>query len=167
MKIFTPRRLTTRLIISHLLVGMVSIGLITILAYSFILQGGRREIEDNLTDLALNTSNSLESPFLSQRGDQDFIPAIRQVLEKAIPAGSLIEYVVFARDGSILSTSDAPPPLARLEQMKVQINNTLLGRTSQYHKFRPSTRRCFLQHCPHFTPGRGLRRINADQSIRT
>ena len=148
MKIFTPSRLTTRLVISHLLVGMVSIGLITILAYSFILQSGRREIEDSLTDVALNTSNSLEAPFLSQRGNQNFISAIRQVMVKVISDENMIEYVVFARDGSILSSSDAPPSLDRLDQMKPQINNTLRGRTTQYSSLDPQQGDVFFTIVP-------------------
>lgn len=132
MKRFSAQRLTTRLILSHLLVGVVGIGLITLVAYNFILQGGRRMIEDELTDLALNTSNSLENPFLNLSQSQDFIPVVRQVLQTTIAHKNLIDYVVFARDGSALLTSQSTPAPSRIAQVAPQVQRSLEGKTIHF-----------------------------------
>ena len=66
------RSLAARLIVSHLVVGVVSVGLIASIAGRFILESGRREVENIYEDIAFLISNDLEVPvYQPGRGDGD------------------------------------------------------------------------------------------------
>ena len=57
--------LSARLVASHLLVGVLSVGLIASIAGNFILDNGRREVENVYDEMAFLLSNNLEMPFIN------------------------------------------------------------------------------------------------------
>lgn len=132
MRLPLPRNLTTRLVLTHLLVGAVSIGLITLVAFNFIIEGGRREIRDNLTDLALNVSNSLEAPFLNPNRGSEFIPTIQDILENSISPSRGIQVSVFTNDGALIFSNFQPATMPLARQLQPSLTSTLQGKINQF-----------------------------------
>ena len=93
--------LSARLVASHLLVGVLSVGLIASIAGNFILDSGRREVENVYDEMAFLLSNNLEMPFIDlAKGDGLNPSGIRAVIEEGLTGRTHVKYTVFLVDGS-------------------------------------------------------------------
>lgn len=148
MKLALPRNLTTRLVISHLLVGAVSIGLLTVVAFSFIIEGGRQGMRKDLTDLALNLSNRLESPLLSSLANQAVVLEIRQIMETSQISERGIRHQVIASDNSIIDGSLFSPSAALISRYEPLLLSTLRGEMNSFSGWDPQQGELFITLVP-------------------
>lgn len=63
MRFLIPRGLQSRLVLSHLLVSLISVSLMSIYAGQVLLNAVRREVEHRYEDLAYAATNRVEKPF--------------------------------------------------------------------------------------------------------
>jgi len=93
--------LAARLVASHLLVGVISVGLIASIAGHFILDSGRREVENVYDEIAFLISNNLEMPFINLAQGNGLDPAeLKSVIEEGLTGRSGVKYTVFLADGT-------------------------------------------------------------------
>jgi len=134
----SPLRMRTRLTLSHIFVGLVSILLILVFASLAVLQAARNAVEDQLVSLAIASSQALSEPL------QDFISAEISIDDLQVTAASLwketpdIHYTIFLTDGSPILDSHAglaategnnPPELFQL--LQAEGSSTLLSRPNE------------------------------------
>jgi signal transduction histidine kinase len=106
MKQRLPLNLTTRLVLSHLLIGIFSIGLISAIAAHFILDRGRGEVESFLEDTAFLVSNNLEQPMMESGGSDQLTDLMSSVLGQFFSQRPEIRYTLYQSDGNMLTTND-------------------------------------------------------------
>jgi signal transduction histidine kinase len=100
------RSLAARLIISHLVVGVVSVGLIASIAARFIMESGRREVENIYEDIAFLISNDLEAPFINlAEGLGINSDEIKHLIEQDLGDRKGVDYAVYLTDGMLLATN--------------------------------------------------------------
>ena len=93
--------LGARLVLSHLLVGILSVGLIASIAGYFILDSGRREVENVYDEMAFLISNNLEMPFIDlAKGDKIDPSVLKTVIEEGLTGRANVKYTVFLADGT-------------------------------------------------------------------
>jgi signal transduction histidine kinase len=102
----TPKSLSSRLILSHLLVGIVSILLISAFASYFILDAGQRELEHTLDDEATSLSNSLIPLISAIRDGQGSIATVNSVLQRFSAIHPGIYYTIYQAGGSVWLTNE-------------------------------------------------------------
>jgi signal transduction histidine kinase len=100
------KSLKARLIFSHLLVGIVSIGLILAVAAYFILQSGRREVQHTLEDQAFLLSNALAAPFSDLNDDHNSTQQLSNIIEQFITKYPNLKYSVFSPTGRLMLTNE-------------------------------------------------------------
>ncbi len=114
-----PSSLTSRLVLSHLIIGILSIGLISAIAAYFILDRGRREVESYLEDTAFLVANNLEQPMMEGGAENQMVSVMNNVLGQFFYERPAVHYYLFQPDGKLLATNDkkdpsiqgtAPPP---------------------------------------------------------
>jgi signal transduction histidine kinase len=101
-----PLNLTTRLVLSHLIIGILSIGLISAIAAYFIIDRGRREVENFLEDTAFLVSNSLEQPLMDANSSGTLTAAMSSTLNKYLGGRPEIKYSLYQAGGILLDTND-------------------------------------------------------------
>jgi signal transduction histidine kinase len=107
MKLPLVRSLAARLIISHLIVGVVSVGLIASIAGRFIMESGRREVENIYEDIAFLLSNRLEITFINlAQGNPVNLEAAKQEIERDLSGRPNVNFAVFTTDGTVLITNE-------------------------------------------------------------
>ncbi len=106
-----PLNLTSRLVISHLVIGVLSIGLISSIAAYFILDRGRSEVESFLEDTAFLVANNLEQPMMQANGNTTQLASVMSgVLGQFFYERPEIHYYLFQTDGKLLVTNDQKDP---------------------------------------------------------
>ena len=99
--------LSARLVASHLLVGVLSVGLIASIAGNFILDNGRREVENVYDEMAFLLSNNLEMPFINLAKGEALNPAeIKAVIEEGLTGRDNVKYTIFLPDGTPLVSNE-------------------------------------------------------------
>ncbi len=100
------RSLAARLIVSHLIVGVVSVGLIASIAGRFIMESGRREVENIYEDIAFLMSNDLEAPLINLAEGLGINPdEIKRVIGQDLGGRQGVNFDVFLTDGTLVVTS--------------------------------------------------------------
>jgi hypothetical protein len=122
-----PHRLTARLVFSHLLVGLISIGLISGIAGYFIIDRGRREVENFLEDTAFLVSNQLEEPMIEAGGTGEYSQRLQQVVDQFFPERPDIRYTLFLNSGKIISTNEPELPDKNSNEILQEVNQALKG----------------------------------------
>ena len=95
----SPTSLRTRLVLSHLLVALISIGFLVLFAASAILNAARNELENNLDTIALTASDSLEEPLKELLYGQGNIYKVQQTFLQLVAAHPELHYTVYNKDG--------------------------------------------------------------------
>lgn len=128
--------LASRLVATHLLVGVLSVGLIASIAGHFIMDSGRREVENVYDEMAFLLSNNLEMPFIElANGNQPDPVAIEGVLQEGLKGRSNVKYTVFLPDGTPVVSNETGadfskvPPEVQLALQ--QIEGTQIRRDEQ------------------------------------
>jgi len=106
MKVRLPLSLTARLVISHLIIGVLSIGLISVIAAHFIIDRGRREIESFLENTAFLVSNNLEQPMIEASGNGQLTSVMNNVLSQFFYERPEIRYSLYQAGGKLLASND-------------------------------------------------------------
>jgi len=101
-----PDHLTTRLVLSHLIIGILSIGLISAIAAHFIIDRGRREVESFLEDTAFLVSNNLEQPMIDSKVAGSLTSGMSSILNQFLSERPEIKYSLYQVDGILLATND-------------------------------------------------------------
>lgn len=105
--------LHARLVLSHLLVSLVSIVLISVFAGRYIFQAALAELEHNLQTLAFASGNALE-PLLNQYRDGKIDSSVLgSTLDQMFQDYPEIQYTLYLPDGSpLIDDSGTLPPAA-------------------------------------------------------
>ena len=104
MKLFI--RIKTRLILSHLLVGIVSIGLISVFAAYFILRSGQHEIQHTLENQAFLLSGALSSPFSDIIETHGSTKPLSDIIDQFITKYPNLKYSVFDPKAQLVLTNE-------------------------------------------------------------
>jgi len=110
MKGLSSLSLTTRLIISHLLVGLLSVSLTYSLAANFILQGGQRDVAHNIQDLAYYLSNGLEAPFINYQQSGTSGDELKSTIDEFLNKHPTVNFTIFLPDGKIFLSNESVAP---------------------------------------------------------
>ena len=101
------RSLTSQLVLSHLIVGACSVGLIASIAGFFIMQSGRREVENILEDTAFLISNDLEGLVIQlDEGESVPVSEFQKIFHSKFSNLNGLTYSIYLDDGTILATND-------------------------------------------------------------
>ncbi len=123
-----PLNLTSRLVISHLIIGILSIGLISSIAAYFILDRGRSEVESFLEDTAFLVANNLEQPMIEANGNTNQLASVMSgVLGQFFYERPEIHYYLFETDGKLLVTNDQNDPSIKAASMPPEVFQALKG----------------------------------------
>lgn len=112
MKSILPRTIQARLILSHMLVSLVSIALISIYAGQVLFSAAHREVEHLYEDLVLAASNDLEQVFSEYLVGQVPLDQVIQTLQSAFSDQPEVSYTIYLPDGmpAIDSHGELPAP---------------------------------------------------------
>ncbi len=128
MRSRVPLSLTTRLVISHLIIGILSIGLISSIAAYFILDRGRSEVESFLEDTAFLVANNLEQPMIGANGNNEQLASVMSgVLGQFFYERPEIHYYLYQTDGKLLVTNDKNDPSLSTTSMPPEVFQALKG----------------------------------------
>jgi two-component system sensor histidine kinase SaeS len=123
-----PLNLTSRLVISHLIIGILSIGLISSIAAYFILDRGRNEVESFLEDTAFLVANNLEQPMMEANGDTSQLASVMSgVLGQFFSERPEIHYYLFQTGGKLLVTNDNQDPSLKSTTLPPEVLQALEG----------------------------------------
>lgn len=106
MKAPLPLSLTARLVLSHLIIGILSIGLISSIAAHFIIDRGRREVESFLEDTASLVANNLQQPIIDNAGSGKLNTLMSDILGQFFYERPEIKFSLYQADGKLLATND-------------------------------------------------------------
>ncbi|HEX7974296.1 MAG TPA: HAMP domain-containing sensor histidine kinase [Anaerolineales bacterium] len=108
-----PLSLHSRLILSHLLVSLISITLISLFAANSIFKAARDDIERSAEDLAYAAGSALEAPMSDFTSGAQDINAAKNVLMRLLANHPEIQYTIYLPDGTpIMDSGLALPPKA-------------------------------------------------------
>lgn len=105
-----PASLRSRLLISHLLVSLVSITLISAFAAQSIIKAAEDDFSHNLEDLAAAAGNVLEYPLQEYRNEQVTAESIRDLLARLLDDHPELDYTVYRVDGTPLVSKEVQLP---------------------------------------------------------
>lgn len=105
-KIFRPFSLHTRLILSHVLVTLVSVVLISIFAREAIFRAAREDAEHLMEDLAFSASKALEDPMSRYLAGETSLDDLNQTTARLLGERHNMDYTLYLSDGSFLLDSD-------------------------------------------------------------
>ncbi len=136
MRLFFLKGLASRLVATHLFVGVLSVGLIASIAGHFILDSGRREVENVYDEMAFLLSNNLEMPFLELANGNSLDPAeIKSVLEEGLKGRSSVKYTVFLSNGTTVVSNETGADFSKIppevQTALLQIEGTQIRRDEQ------------------------------------
>jgi two-component system OmpR family sensor kinase len=122
-----PQGLTTRLVVSHLLVGLISIGIISTIAGYFIIDRGRRDVENVLEDTAFLVSNQLEEPMIEAGGTGEYTDRLKQVVDQFFPERPNMRYTIFLKSAQIITTNEPDLPEKYATEVLPEVIQALQG----------------------------------------
>lgn len=107
------RTLRGRLLFSHALVALLSLGVMLAFGWNTLLNTAIEDVEHHLEDLGFAASNALEEPLKEMLEGKLPLAEVKRSLEHLLPDDQL--YVLYLPDGSALMTNDVvfpaePPP---------------------------------------------------------
>jgi len=105
--------LAVRLVISHLIVGALSVGLIASIAGHFILETGRREIENIYEDTAFLIGNDLEVPLILYVDEGKVVnEQILALMNHSLTGRGRVGYSIYLADGAVFMGNENLDPAA-------------------------------------------------------
>ena len=112
MRLFLPRTIQARLILSHLLVSLISVALIASYAGYILISSARLQVLNRYKELIHAAANEMEGVFVDYRAGQASEEQLRQPLAHAFANRPEVHYTIFLPDGSpvIDSLGTLPPP---------------------------------------------------------
>lgn len=116
MNFFLPRTIQARLILSHLLVSLISIGLISIYSANILFNVVRRQVEQHYEDLAISLTSVLEEPVAAFQAGQGSAAEIESVVAHYLGDNEEIHYTVYLANGqAVVDSTGVLPPAASPE----------------------------------------------------
>lgn len=113
MRSFLPRTIEARLILSHLLVSVVSISLISLFAGNVLYSATRRNVEHRYEDMAFAASNYLEQPLIDLISGEGSEGDLEAALAQVFANSPEVHYTIFLPDGApVYDSSGTLPPYA-------------------------------------------------------
>ncbi|UCH58928.1 MAG: HAMP domain-containing histidine kinase [Anaerolineales bacterium] len=112
MHVFLPRTIQARLILSHLLVSLISIALVSAYSGNILLNVARTQVEEHYEDVALVLSTGLEEPLRSFQAGQGSMAEIERVLSRSL-SDNQVHYTLYLASGEAIvdSSGSLPAPL--------------------------------------------------------
>ncbi len=111
MRFPVPHSLYARLTLSHLLVAVVSIGLISLFASHSIMTASREQVEHHMEDLAFAASNTLEEPLEKFLEDEISFGEVYNSIDFLLRSEEYISYTLYLVDGTPLYDSNTTSPI--------------------------------------------------------
>jgi signal transduction histidine kinase len=126
----TSGTLQFRLILSHLLVSLISIVIISIFAGGSIINAARQEVQHNLEDIVFAASKALETPLFEMVEGEGSIEVVEDALLPLLAANPHLHYTIYLSDGTpLIDNGQTFPPKANQENAPEvwEALNTQLG----------------------------------------
>ena len=115
MRSLFPRTIQARLILSHLLVSLVSIALISIYAGIVLFNAARKQVEHRYESITFAASNYLEQPLIDFLTGNGSIDEIDETIARIFADAPEVHYTVYLPTGlPVLDSSNVLPPQADL-----------------------------------------------------
>lgn len=105
-----PLSLHSRLVLSHLLVSVLSVFLISLFAANAILTASQAEVKHNLEDLAFAVSNSLEARFEEVENRESDFNIVKMELARLLANHPELQYTLYLPDGTPIADSSGTLP---------------------------------------------------------
>ncbi len=116
MRFLVPGTIQARLILSHLLVSLVSIALISVYAGFGVFNAAIGQAEQYYENLAFAASNNLELTMQDYLAGEASASEIREVAERSFAKLPNVHYTVYMIDGvPVVHRNHEPPPKADLD----------------------------------------------------
>jgi signal transduction histidine kinase len=113
MRSILPRTIQARLILSHLLVSLVSIIMISAYAGGMLFNALYSQVRYQYQDVGLVTLDALQQPFLAYRSGSLSQAELEEALQRIARSHPGFHYTIFLPDGSpVVDSSGALPPAA-------------------------------------------------------
>lgn len=113
MRSMFPRTIQARLILSHLLVALVSIALLSIYAGVVLFNAVRKQAIDQYDSIAFAAANQLEQPLMDYIEGRGSEQEVKEAVGSVFGDYPEVHYTVYAPTGiPILDSNDALPPQA-------------------------------------------------------
>jgi signal transduction histidine kinase len=139
MKYVLPRTLQARLILSHLVVSLISVALISLYAGQTLFNAVRAQVEHRYEDLLFAAVNQIEQPLQNYLAGQHGSESIQQSLEPSMAYHPEVQYVLYLADGTpLLSRSGELPPPAT-QQTTPELWAALNSPIGEGEQFRPNS----------------------------
>ncbi|HEX9029081.1 MAG TPA: hypothetical protein VF823_07895, partial [Anaerolineales bacterium] len=133
-----PLSLHSRLLLSHLLVSLISITLISAFAANSIFKAAREDIERSAEDLAYAAGSALEAPMSDFISGSKDITASKNVLMHLLANHPEIHYTIYLPDGTpIMDSGQSLPPKADRASAP-EVMNALQGEAGSSEEIRTS-----------------------------
>ncbi len=132
MRFFIPRGLQARLMLSHLLVSLISISLISAYAGQVLLNAVRREVEHRYEDLAYAFTHRLEKPlsdFMQGSIDRDALSNQFVSIFMAVPE---VKYTIYLPDGEPVADSSGSLPVAATPENAPDVWDALIAGEAEF-----------------------------------
>lgn len=118
MEVFIPRTIQWRLILSHLVVALVSIALISVYAGSVLFNAVRRQAEHRYEDLAFAATNELELPLVDYYENEATEADVYNSIAYLFLNKPDVHFTVYTPEGEpIVDSSGELPPAATRETL--------------------------------------------------
>jgi len=138
--------LAVRLVISHLMVGALSVGLIASIAGHFILETGRREIENIYEDTAFRIGHDREVSLISYAlGAGTDKEQIRMAMQHSLTGRVGVGYSIFLANGTVLVTNESGDESA---PMMPEVRIALSGMDGESIRNNPAGKETFFIAVP-------------------
>jgi signal transduction histidine kinase len=116
MRLPLPKTIQARLILSHMLVSLISIALISGFAGRALYIGVHSQAEQELRDLALSASNDIEHHFLDYLSAGKSAADVQTSLDARFSGSQITHYTVYLPDGQpVIDSRGALPSIATRE----------------------------------------------------
>jgi len=143
MRSILPRTIQGQLILSHLLVSLISIALISIYAAGVLYQAGRAQVEKQYTDLGIAAANELVEPLRQYTADQVTLETLEALLHRRLDRYAELHYTLFQPSGNpLIDKSGVMPSTAEPEIRQALQNDS--GKVSWIGTDAQGSRRLYL-----------------------
>jgi signal transduction histidine kinase len=137
MRVFLPRTIQARLILSHLLVSLISVALIASYAGYILISSARLQVLNRYKELIHAAANETEGVFVDFRTGQASDEQLHQTLVHAFANRPEVHYTIYLPDGSPLldSSGTLPPPATPQDAPELwQALNTQSGEGDNFRR---------------------------------
>lgn len=111
MRVFLPRTIQARLILSHLLVSLISVALIASYAGYILISSARLQLLNRYKELIFVAANETEDVFAASRAGKASSAQVRQALVHVFANRPEVHFTLYLPDGAPqLDSSDVLPP---------------------------------------------------------